>query len=125
MPSDIATRDKDAINKTFSGLMKILYPTQEQTTSEIEEVLQFSIECRKRVKDQLMRIDSTFDKVDFFYTNSLGTKKSVQTLEEIEYPQYYYERKEFAEDEEEENNRFFQETKIKKLKRKLIASVKI
>ncbi len=90
MSSDIATRDRDAINKTFSGLMKILYPTGEQTTEEIEEVLQFSIECRKRVKDQLMRLDSTFDKVDFSYTNSSGIKKSVQTLEEIEYPQHYY-----------------------------------
>ena len=83
MSSDIATRDRDAINKTFSGLMKILYPTGEQTTEEIEEVLQFSIECRKRVKDQLMRIDSTFDKVDFSYTNSSGIKKSVQTLEKL------------------------------------------
>ena len=90
MSSDIATRDRDAINKTFSGLMKILYPTGEQTTEEIEEVLRFSIECRKRVKDQLMRLDSTFDKVDFSYTNSSGIKKFVQTLEEIEYPQHYY-----------------------------------
>ena len=55
---DIATRDRDAINKTFSGLMKILYPTGEQTADEIEEVLRFSIECRKRVKDQLMRLDN-------------------------------------------------------------------
>ncbi len=100
---DIATRDRDAINKTFSGLMKILYPTGEQTADEIEEVLRFSIECRKRVKDQLMRLDSTYKKVNFSYSCSSGTTKSVQTLEEIEYPQFYYKR-EATDDKAEESN---------------------
>jgi len=58
--SDISTRDKDGINKTFSGMMKILFPHKEATEKEIEEVLQFAIEGRKRVKDQLMKIDSTY-----------------------------------------------------------------
>lgn len=57
---DISTRDRDAIHKTFSGLMKILHPHRKATDQEIEELLQFSIEGRKRVKDQLMRIDETF-----------------------------------------------------------------
>ena len=39
-----------------------------------------------------MRLDSTFERVDFSYTNSTGTKTSVKTLEEIEYPNYYYKR---------------------------------
>ena len=82
--------------------MKILYPTGEQTADEIE-VLRFSIECRKRVKDQLMRLDSTYKKVNFSYSCSSGTTKSVQTLEEIEYPQFYYKR-EATDDKEEENN---------------------
>ncbi|MDB3929301.1 BREX system Lon protease-like protein BrxL [Paracoccaceae bacterium] len=90
--SDIATRDRDAVNKTFSGLMKILFPNGEQTIEETEEILQFSMECRKRVKDQLMRLDSTFERVDFSYTSTAGTKTSVKTLEEIEYPNYYYKR---------------------------------
>lgn len=90
--SDIATRDKDGVNKTFSGLMKILFPNGEQTIEETEEILQFSMECRKRVKDQLMRIDSTFEKVDFSYKKSSGEKKSIQTLEEIEYPNYYFKK---------------------------------
>ena len=36
---DISTRDQDGIHKTFSGLMKILYPDGEATAEEIEEIL--------------------------------------------------------------------------------------
>ena len=57
--SDISTRDRDGIHKTFSGLMKIVYPHGEATKEEIEEILRFAIEGRKRVKDQILRIDST------------------------------------------------------------------
>ena len=88
--SDISTRDKDGINKTFSGLMKILYPHQEATEPEIEDVLQFAIEGRKRVKDQLMKIDSTYAAVRFAYTkNDDGKTIHVKSLEEEEYPQYF------------------------------------
>jgi len=90
LSSDISTRDRDGINKTFSGLMKIIFPHGEATEDEIEEVLKFAIEGRKRVKDQLMRIDSTYAKVDFTYTNNAGKLVSVKTLEEKEYPDYYY-----------------------------------
>lgn len=88
--SDISTRDKDGINKTFSGLMKILYPHQEATEHEIENVLQFAIEGRKRVKDQLMKIDSTYAAVRFAYNkNNDETTVHVKSLEEEEYPQYF------------------------------------
>ena len=88
--SDISTRDKDGINKTFSGLMKILFPHKEATKKEIEEVLQFAIEGRKRVKDQLMKIDSTYAAVRFAYTQNDGNKTIlVKSLEEEEYPQYF------------------------------------
>ena len=86
----ISTRDRDGIHKTFSGLMKVLYPSGEASKAEIEELLQFSIEGRKRVKDQLMRIDTTYPKVKFAYTDNEGKSTTVQTLEEIEYPEFYY-----------------------------------
>jgi len=89
LSSEISTRDRDGINKTFSGLMKILYPHDGASKEEIEEVLTFAIEGRKRVKDQLMRIDSTYEKVQFAYQTSDGHQKSVKTLEEKEYPNYY------------------------------------
>lgn len=90
LSSDISTRDRDGINKTFSGLMKILFPHDGASKEEIEELLRFAIEGRKRVKDQLMRIDSTYGKVRFVYLDSSQHAKSVVTLEEEEYPHYYH-----------------------------------
>ncbi len=89
LSKDISTRDKDGINKTFSGLMKILYPSGEATKEEMEEILRFSIEGRKRVKDQVMRIDPTFEPVRFGYSAGAGSLIPVRTLEEEQYPQYY------------------------------------
>jgi ATP-dependent Lon protease len=90
LSSDISTRDRDGINKTFSGLMKIIFPHGEASKEEIEELFRFSIEGRKRVKDQLMRIDSTYGNVCFSYIDLNGQSKSVTTLEEDEYPNYYH-----------------------------------
>lgn len=87
---DISTRDRDGINKTFSGLMKILYPQGEATESELEELLRAAIEGRKRVKDQLLRIDSTYPEVRFAYVGKDGQEKLVHTLEEDEYPNQYH-----------------------------------
>jgi len=100
LSNNIATRDRDAINKTFSGLMKILYPHDGATVKEIEEILIFAIEGRKRVKDQLMRIDSTYADTEFYYEDNDGEKHWVTTLEEDEYPHYYH--KTIATDAKEE-----------------------
>jgi ATP-dependent Lon protease len=86
---DISTRDRTSIQKTFSGLMKILFPHQEATRDEIEEMLRFAVEGRKRVKDQLMRIDPTYAAVNFAYRDGAGRLRRVKTLEEETYPQYY------------------------------------
>lgn len=87
--SQISTRDRDAIHKTFSGLMKILFPQGGASEAEIEEILKFSMEGRKRVKDQLFRIDSTYADVNFSYSNKVGKEAPVYTLEELEYPNYF------------------------------------
>lgn len=87
---DISTRDRDGINKTFSGLMKIIFPHGEAKLGEVEEILRFAIEGRKRVKDQLHRLDSTYERVHFSYTDGSGTSKAVTTLEEEEYSAYYH-----------------------------------
>ncbi len=89
--SDISTRDRDGINKTFSGLMKILFPHEEASDDEVEMMLQFAIEGRKRVKDQLLRIDPTYANVNFEYQSLAGkSAEPVKTLEEKSYPQHYY-----------------------------------
>ena len=54
--SDITTRDRDGVLKTFSGLMKIICPDEVFKKEEVEEVLKFSIEMRKRVKDQILKL---------------------------------------------------------------------
>ncbi|NWC90525.1 BREX system Lon protease-like protein BrxL [Pseudomonas reactans] len=92
LSDDISTRDRDGINKTFSGLMKILYPHGEATDAEVEDVLRTAIEGRKRVKDQLLRIDATYPAVRFAYKGGDAQERLVRTLEEDEYPNQYHRR---------------------------------
>jgi ATP-dependent Lon protease len=101
LSNEISTRDRDAINKTFSGLMKILFPHDDATVEEIEYVLKFAIEGRKRVKDQLMRIDTTYADTKFYYEDNEGKKYWVTTLEEDEYPNYYHRKVGDGSEEEE------------------------
>ena len=87
---NLSERDKEGVRKTFSGLMKVMYPTGVATKEEMRELLTFVMEGRKRVKDNLMRIDSTYDPVDFWFEDiETGEKTYVQTLEEKEYPDIY------------------------------------
>lgn len=88
--SDISTRDRDGIHKSFSGLMKIIHPTGEATKDEIEELLRFAIEGRKRVKDQILRIDTTMAEVKFGFLDKAGEWQAVSTLEEDEHPDLYH-----------------------------------
>lgn len=87
--SDISTRDRDAILKTFSGLFKIIFPNRIATNQEVQELLIFAMEGRKRVKDQLLRIDSTFADTKFGFVDKEQNQYIIETLEEKEYPQYY------------------------------------
>ena len=48
------------------------------------------MESRKRVKDQLARIDSTYPEVDFYFVAADGIKRRVTTVEEEEFPQFYH-----------------------------------
>lgn len=92
IPVQTHIRDRAAISKTMSGLLKLIFPNGGETEAEVEELLRFAIECRKRVKDQLLRIDSTFESADFYYIASDGSKRAVTTLEEEEFPQFYHRR---------------------------------
>lgn len=82
----ITTRDKTSIIKTFAGLAKIIYPDGEILEEDMKELLDFAIECRKRVKLQLQNMDETFEEVDFSYTiKSNGKKVEIETLEVLEH----------------------------------------
>ena len=99
--SDISTRDRDGVQKTFSGLMKVIYPDQKASIEEIMELLEYAMENRKRVKDQLMRIDKTYEPVRFAYTDHDGILHFVKTAEEIQYPRYYHANDSAPDDENE------------------------
>lgn len=92
LDASISTRDRDGVQKTFSGLMKLLFPDGGATPEEIRELLTLSMEGRKRVKDQLMRIDSTYPEVEFNFADKTGRVTMVQTLEEREHPRWYHRR---------------------------------
>jgi ATP-dependent Lon protease len=82
LSSTITTRDKDSISKTFSGMVKVLYPDGVYTETQAKELIDLAIENRKRVKQQLIKMDETFEEVDFSYViKSSGKKVEVETLE--------------------------------------------
>src|SRR6516165_4807698 len=51
-------RDVKATRKTFSGLVKIVFPHGEYTKDELAEVLSIALEGRRRVKEQLKKMGS-------------------------------------------------------------------
>ncbi len=83
----LSERDHLAIRKTFSGMMKLIYPDGKMTDEEAYELIDFAAESRKRVKDQLYVIDETFkaEPAKFEYLNvKTGATVVVKTLEQIE-----------------------------------------
>lgn len=82
----LSERDNLGIRKTFSGMVKLLYPNGKFTQEEALEIIDFAAEGRKRVKDQLYLIDETFKaelaKFDYQILRS-GDIIHVNTLEEI------------------------------------------
>ena len=86
----LSERDHLAIRKTFSGMVKLLYPDLKMTDEEAFELVDFAAEGRKRVKDQLYIIDETFkaDPAFFKYSNlKTGAEIHVETLERLSNPQ--------------------------------------
>jgi ATP-dependent Lon protease len=88
LDGSLTTRDKTAIRKSVSGMVKLLYPNQVVTDEELLEILDFCVEGRKRVKDQLYIIDETFksEPVEFKYTiRATGKEVFPETLENLNY----------------------------------------
>jgi len=49
-------RDAIAVRKTVSGMIKLIYPHGQFTKEDVEEILQYALEGRRRVKEQLKKI---------------------------------------------------------------------
>jgi len=78
----LTARDRDGIVKTWSGFIKVIYPDGKYTHEEAREIFDFSMECRKRIKDQLIRMDETFEHVEFSYKDlHSGKTVFIETLE--------------------------------------------
>lgn len=56
--SALNARDAKAVRKTVSGLVKILYPHGDLTREEMQELLELAMEGRRRVKEQLKKINA-------------------------------------------------------------------
>lgn len=64
-------RDTVAVRKMVDGYVKLLYPNGEYTKEELEEVLRFALEMRRRVKEQLKKLGGMeFYDVNFSYIDN-------------------------------------------------------
>jgi len=77
-------RDRKAVRKTVSGLMKILFPHGDVTRDEMAELLEFAMEGRRRVKEQLKKMGSfEYYHTSFSYTlQESGEEKFVGVPEQ-------------------------------------------
>ena len=120
----LSERDHLAIRKTFSGMMKLIYPDGKMTDQEAYELVDFAAEGRKRVKDQLYVIDETFmaepAKFKYIWLKSGETVK-VETLENIELKQIYKNAEDNDKEEYENNKHSNSRPRIKPLVAKTIS----
>ena len=69
-------RDRKAVRRTVSGLIKILHPHGEVEIDDLEEILVFAVEGRRRVKEQLKKMGS------FEYSHTSFSYLATETGEE-------------------------------------------
>lgn len=64
-------RDTIAVRKIVGGMIKLIYPDGEYTKEDLEEILQFALEMRRRVKEQLKKLGGMeFYDVNFSYIDN-------------------------------------------------------
>jgi ATP-dependent Lon protease len=65
---DLNQRDSIAVKHTVSGLLKLLYPSEEYDKEAVRRCLEYALEVRRRVKEQLKKIGGMeFFDVHFSY----------------------------------------------------------
>ena len=82
--SHLNARDRKAVRRTVSGLVKIIHPHGEPPEEELAEILEFAIEGRRRVKEQLKKMGSfEYYETSFSYLeNATGEEKFVGVPEQ-------------------------------------------
>jgi ATP-dependent Lon protease len=80
----VEERDRKAIARATSGLIKLLYPDGECTKAEVEECLRFAMELRRRVKEQLGRMGGVeYAQVNLSYIDKDARQESFVTCKEL------------------------------------------
>lgn len=75
----IEGRDEVAIKKTVCALLKLLHPVGEPAPSELDEYIEYAVEGRRRVKEQLnkRKTDEEFANINLSFYTSKGTECTV------------------------------------------------
>jgi ATP-dependent Lon protease len=81
---DLNQRDVIAVKRTVSGLLKLLYPNETYTKDAVARCLDYALECRRRVKEQLKKIGGMeFYDVHFSYSDlETGDEKFISVKEQ-------------------------------------------
>ena len=81
---DLNQRDTIAVRRTVSGLLKLLYPHEEYDKEAVRECLEYALEVRRRIKEQLKRIGGMeFFDVHFSYIDlETNEEKFVVVMEQ-------------------------------------------
>ena len=81
---DFNTRDTIAVGRTFSGLAKLIFPDEQMSKEETREILEYAIECRRRVKEQLRKMTpGEFSDVDLGYIDLDTEEEHIVELPEV------------------------------------------
>lgn len=80
---NIEGRDNRALQKTISGFIKLLFPTGQPTDEEFDKIVEYAIEGRRRVKEQLnkRKPDEEYARINMSYINKDGNKVVVYCQE--------------------------------------------
>ena len=73
---NVEGRDRRAIQKTVLGLVKLLFPVDPPTQEEFDEIVEYAMEGRRRVKEQLnkRKPDEEYAGINMSYVNGRGEK---------------------------------------------------
>ena len=84
MGSHLNARDRKAVRKTMSGLVKIIHPHGEPAEEEVVELLELALEGRRRVKEQLKKMGSfEYHQTSFSYAyDATGEERFVGVPEQ-------------------------------------------
>lgn len=81
--NNLNQRDTIAVRKTVSGMVKLIYPNGIYTKEDIEEILQYALEGRRRVKEQLKKIGGMeFYDVMFSYIDKESLEEEYTSVPE-------------------------------------------